>query len=473
MRVTDGDQEEAVMIIPWLYFLQEDQQLLVESFTRRWTVNGPGTFLSRPFYRVTRKTGITLGPTDYVHVRDTLTGELRIERGPQLFFPTATEEVIDTLSAIPLKHNQYIRLLDKSTGTIRVEQGEKSVYVSPTETMLENVQDGINLDEDTAVLIRDTESGQLRQIADAKVYFPTATEEIVQERRRIRLEDHETVVVKDPTGQYRFHRGTDEERAFFLEPHHQLVVFRWSTGIHKDQRDLKITHLDSRPKFMWYEFEVRTKDNVELIIGVTFFWQIVDVAAMVRTTDDAPGDICSHARSTIIQVVSQVTLEHFLDEFNAIIRQAIIESDDPFYDERGVELHAVEVRSITCKDADTQRILQEIIQETTNRLNRLQQQESRNEIRLKEIQGEIEAEDMRGQLLDVQREHTRAEAAMEGEAEAERTRAFLAGLGDGVSLEDGLALFHLLRKQEIMQALSQGTAQLYFTPSDVNLTIET
>jgi hypothetical protein len=131
------------------------------------------------------------------------------------------------------------------------------------------------------------------------------------------------------------------------------------------------------------------------------------------------------------------------------------------------------VRSITCKDGDTQRILLEIIQETTNRLNRLQQQESRNEIRLKEIQGEIEAEEMRGQLLDVQREHTHAEAAMAGEAEAERTRAFLAGLGDGVSSEDGLVLFRLLRKQEIMQALSQGTAQLYFTPSDVDLSIET
>jgi hypothetical protein len=83
----------------------------------------------------------------------------------------------------------------------------------------------------------------------------------------------------------------------------------------------------------WFDFEARTKDNVELKLGLTFFWRILDVQTMLAVTgtmlhfhfyiidqiefilfivlkfvcsDDSSGDVCSHARSLIIQAVSQV-----------------------------------------------------------------------------------------------------------------------------------------------------------------------
>jgi len=144
-----------------------------------------------------------------------------------------------------------------------------------------------------------------------------------------------------------------------------------------------------------------------------------------------------------------------------------------FYTERGVQLNAVEVRSISCKDAATQRILQEIITETTNRLNRQQKQESENETKLKQIKGEIEAEQMRGQLLALRRDHAQVEALTAGEAEAFKVQAFLNGLGEELPLPNKLAIFNTLRKQEALEAVSQGNATLYFTPADVNLSIET
>jgi regulator of protease activity HflC (stomatin/prohibitin superfamily) len=463
-----------MMIIPWIYFLKEDEQLLVEGFTRRWTVDGPKAVLALPWQRAKRCKGITLGPTEYLRVRNTLSGEMRNEIGPQLYFSKAEEETGRQLPAIPLKHNQYVRLMDNRTGAIRVERGETSVYPEPTEKILDGgVQDSINIDEDTAVLVRDTESGQLALITKPQVFIPLPNQEIVDVRKRIRLEDHETVVIKDEHGKYAFRRGSEEARAFFLDPYAELVAFRWSTGIHKDERALRITRIDARPKFMWYEFEARTQDNVELVLGITFFWQIVDVEAMVAATDDAPGDICSHARSAIIQSVSQVTLEQFLAVFNEVVRAAVVEADDPFYGERGVVLHAVEVRSISCKDLETQSILQEIIRETTERINRLQKQESENEVKLRQLQGEIEAEEMTGRLLEARRENVQTAARMEGEGEAARVQAFLDGLDSGLSPADKVALFNTLRKQEAIEALSTGTAQLYFTPADVDLSIET
>jgi regulator of protease activity HflC (stomatin/prohibitin superfamily) len=463
-----------MMIIPWIYFLKEHEQLLVEGFTRRWTVDGPKAVWVHPWQRANRRKGITLGPTEYLRVRDILSGEIRNEIGPQLYFSKADEEIGKQLPAIPLKDNQYVRLMDNRTGVIRVERGEASVYPEPTEKILDGgVQDGINIDEHTAVLVRDTGSGQLALVTEPQVFIPLPNQEIVEVRERIRLEDHETVVIKDKHGRYAFRRGGEEERAFFLDPYAEMVAFRWSTGIHKDERALRVTRIDSRPKFMWYEFEARTQDNVELVLGITFFWRIVGVEAMVSVTDDTPGDICSHARSAIIQSVSQVTLEQFLAAFNGVVHAAVIEADDPFYAERGVVLHAVEVRSIECKDAETQSILQEIIRETTDRINRLQKQESENEVKLRQLQGEIEAEEMKGQLLEIRRENVQAAARMEGEAEAVRVQAFFDGLGSGLSPADKVALFNTLRKQEAIEALSTGTAQLYFTPADVDLSIET
>jgi hypothetical protein len=462
------------MIIPWIHFLKEDEQLLVETFTTRRVINGPGQYTARPFERVTKRSGLMLEPTDYVRLRDTLTGELRNEIGPQLYFLTASEEVDEHLDAIPLKENQYVRLLDKSTGMIRVARGETTVYLQPTEELMESVTDGVNIDEEIAVLTRDVSSGQLRLITEPGVFIPAPNQEIVRTQKRVRLEDHEVVIIKDREGRYIFRRGSDIDRSFFIEPHTELVTLWWSAGLHKNERSLALKQIDLRPKFMWYEFEVRTQDNVELVLGVTFFWRILDVEQMVGTTDDTTGDMCSHARSTIIQAVSRVTLEQFLADFNEIIRAATLgDADDPFYADRGVAINAVEVRSITCKDPDTQRILNEIIQETTNRLNRLQKQESENEVTMRRLQGEIEVENARGDLLATRRDHARTEALTLGEAEADKVRAFLDQLPDGLSQDDKVALFNTLRKQDMLDVLSKGQAHLYFTPADVNLSIET
>jgi hypothetical protein len=459
-------------IFPTIRFIKEDEQLYIENLTSRRVVNGPGQVVVPALSRAKIRKGITLSATEYARVRDTLTGETRSETGPKMLFLEANETVTERLMAITLQQNQYVHIIDHRTGIIRVERGEQSVLLGPYEALVDGVRDGINIDEQNAVLIRSLEDGQFKLITEPQVFFPAANQEIVEVRKRILLEDHQTVVIRDQDGRFIFRRGTDEERSFFLQPYTELVRFRWSSGLNKEKRELTITHLDLRPKYMWYDFDVRTQDNVELMIGVTFFWQILDVERMVRITDDTTGDICAHARSQIIQSVSRASLERFLAEFNKVVSEAVFQPDDIFYDERGVRLLSVEVRYIQCRDAGTQRILQEIIQETTNRINRLQKQESENEIRVRQVQGEIDAEISRTRLLELQRANAAIAGTSEGESEAGRVLAFLSGLGDSVPLEDKMALFNLLRKGDILRALSEGEARLYFTPSEVDLSID-
>merc|ERR1711988_1552085 len=190
-------------------------------------------------------------------------------------------------------------------------------------------------------------------------------------------------------------------------------------------------------------------------------------------TGDTSGDVCNHARSKFIQLVSKVTLKDFMDNFNGIASQAHKE-DDEFYTSRGVKIHTLEVTAYRCQDASTARILEQIIQETTNRMNRLSQQESENEIKMFAMSGQIEQEKRRAELLKVLQTHKLMEAANEGEAEAARVKAFLAEMHGSVpDLKERIALWKTLRKQDALAAAASGDARLYFPPNDVNLSIET
>ena len=460
------------MIIPWVYFLKEDEQLLLESFTKKWTVNGPGKVFVSPFVSAKKRKGLILSPTEFIKIKNQLTGEISIKQGPALCLLDAYEEIQKKYNVFVLLHNAYMKIIDNSTGRVRLETGPNNVVLGPNEEVMVPPTLGVNIDSHTAVMVRNTSDGSLKLVTEKQVFFPKAEEEVEEVKKRILLENHESVIVKQKDGQYKIIHGVDKDSSFFLQPFEELVTLFWSSGINKDKRNLQVTHIDSRPKFMWYEFGVRTKDNVELTVGVTFFWRINNIEKMIATTDDAPGDICSHARSMIIQSVSKSSLEQFLDSFNEIVKKAIMDEKDKFYSDRGVQIHSVEVRSVTCKEASTQQILQEIIQETTNRLNRLQKQQSENEVMLNKVKGDYDVESQKGELLKIQLENAVKEARILGESEAMKVKAFLDSLESSLSEHERIEIFKLLKKVDYIDKLGKSNANMFFTPNDVDLRIE-
>lgn len=286
------------------------------------------------------------------------------------------------------------------------------------------------------------------------------------------------MIIKDKEGRFRYHFGSSEKctpeqpPSFFLPPYAEVVKLCWSRGRRREKRDLYIERFDCRAQYMSFEFACRTKDNVELILEGTFFWEVVDLALMVRTTGDTSGDVCNHARSQFIKHVARVTLKEFMDDLN-VISNKVYEEDKSFYSSRGVKVHSLEVTGYKCAEASTSEVLQQIIQETTNRMNRLSQQESENEVKLYRMQGQIEQERLNGELLTIQHEHSQAEAKVAGAAEADRVAAFVSGLAAEVpKLEDRMLMWQTLRKTEALSVVSQGGASLYYTPSGVNLSIE-
>merc|ERR1711977_305445 len=261
-----------------------------------------------------------------------------------------------------------------------------------------------------------------------------------------------------------------------------VVTMDWSSGsTAKETR--AVTKIDLRSQYMTFNYEVRTSDNVRLRLEGTVFWRVVDVPKMVHATPDPMGDVWHHTRSTLIQAVSQATLEKFMEGFNNIVMEAFqAEAADSFYKDRGVEVQSMEVTRFACEDQKTAEVLQQIIQETTNRINRLQAQESENDVAAAKLSAEIKLEKQRTELIQTRSENMRLESQVQGQSTgltvAMDAATFLGPTLSKVvpNLEDRIGLYKLQKQLESRNkdtaSLASGKATLFMTPEDMKLKLQ-
>lgn len=419
-------------------------------------------------------TAYNLNKKQYLTVEDTSNGGITTFRGPGIYFPSVYDKIKSGVQeAINLSLSNYIKVKNLQTGSIRTEKGEKLFFPGEFDEVLTGIKKAVNVDEVTSVLVRNNQTGQLSLKTEKQLYFPENDEEIEEIRSLITLAEYQACVVKNQSGEYQVYSGKNKaERSFFLQPYNELVQLCWSRGRRRETRDLKIKKIDCRPQFMSFEFNCRTSDNVELILEGTLFWEIFNAELMVKNTGDTSGDICSHARSQFIQAVSNVDLKTFMSNFNKIAESAHQENDS-FYQNRGCQIHSLEVTGYRCAEQSTAKILEQIIQETTNRMNRMQQQESANEVRLYEIKGEINEEKAAAELLKIKTENNMKKAANSGLEESNKIKEFLNNLEEKIpDLETRLECWKILRSHDNIDSLSHSDCKMIFTPNDVELKVE-
>merc|ERR1711939_949277 len=432
----------------------------------------------------------TLTREEYIVVHNTIEGSKRNELGPALFKPGPFDEVTGKQTALNLAKNEYVKIKDEH-GRLRVERGEAKIVPQPLEEVLDShknngVKKAVNIDEHHAVTLRNADTGTVELVTEHGLFIPGPYQEDIKVQKKIVLEEYEYMAYKDETGKFHYISGDSEMRNFFLPPFCEVLEQQWSIDLRKEHMEVEsVWRFDMRPRYMNYEFNCRTIDNVELIVDVSFYWQIVDVQSMIERTADAPGDICTHARSMIIQAVSNITLMEFLEKFNEIIRSGagVGEGEgvvhDGFYEQRGVELLSVEVLQFKCSNPDTDKTLQAIIKETAERLKKKENQKGENEVAISKLEGEIEQEKLNKELIEIKKSHLKTESRIEGEAEYHKVVAFLGGVtGVGadevqVPMEDAVGIYQMLRKLDSVKALSASQSTLYVTPDDVNLTVGT
>lgn len=89
-------------------------------------VRGPQIYhLQNPYDQISEvKPMLNLTPTQYVIVVDKLTGQKKVECGPQLFCPRPYDEVGEIRNMYNLSSTEYIIVADESTGEKRTVNGK-------------------------------------------------------------------------------------------------------------------------------------------------------------------------------------------------------------------------------------------------------------------------------------------------------------------------------------------------------------
>merc|ERR1719409_146914 len=162
--------------------------------------NGPGTFLLPILHKSSYvQTATTLDPVEYQVVTNSLDGKKRVEVGPQLLFLRAYDELDgEKKTAISLKATEFVRLLDCQTGQVRVEAGEQGkVIPGPYEKFVdkEGVRSAIALKCHEYVRIEDKQTGSTRVERGEQLVFLTGHEEIVGKVSKAVEIDEETAVL--------------------------------------------------------------------------------------------------------------------------------------------------------------------------------------------------------------------------------------------------------------------------------------
>ena len=191
------------------------------------------------------------------------------------------------------------------------------------------------------------------------------------------------------------------------------------------------------------------------------------IKALPRNWD--PFSVGNHTRSEILSQVSKYNMKEFMElPNNKLIASVNSDKDDTFYESRGVNVIRVEVLQKRCKDPEIQKIFKQIIDEKTNRIKNIEKQEAENEIKLRELEGKINAEKLNGTLVKIKKENERQENQADGIAEGSRIQNFIGNLGDDIPLERKLQIYFDIQNTKRLDMISQSSATLYLTPKEVD-----
>ena len=297
----------SALILRYVKFVSRDEQLFVENLTTQSVVSGPKVVFTNPLTTksLEARKALSLGSLEYCVIKNIISGKRRVQVGPKLVMlepydvilkdaqgkknrqiislkanefirfidnksgkirvvrgedvvvPGADEEFVDqkgVMQAMDLKIWEYVKVQNINTGAVRTERGEELVFLDPFEEYIDCKKTAIEVDDETAVLVRNKRSGQQHLVTEKILFVPSNDEEIMEVRSLVKLADYEACIVRDNTGKDSFYFGSnEEERSFFLPPHAQLVQLLWSRGRRRELRDLVITKLDLRPMYMSFE----------------------------------------------------------------------------------------------------------------------------------------------------------------------------------------------------------------------------
>lgn len=362
-------------------------------------------------------------------------GEEYLILGPGTFIPSKDEVVIARVKGVPLSDTEGIYVQNRDTGDARLVTGkeEETIYfLQPNEQLYKKE---LTRDEVQALGLMEQVSASgvrvlTRQAANDS-YLKDKTKALVLE-----LEDNEIVKIFDGT-ETRIEQGP---KTTFLGPYERPKVLNLSGGKPIEQGALKVALLKLGPDFIYDQITVRTKDNAQLIVDVTYKWRFKVEDQNNGSKEENPrinelkfgkiftiDDFVGYAAETLSSEIRAAAARHDFEDFHGsaleYAKEAVFgASASRLFEENNLEIFGIDITSITPSDPVIADKLNEAIKENMkiycNRLVLTAKLDSQK----RETEGLTKIEQAKKDLVSAQIENYRFEQTERANVEAEAAR---------------------------------------------------
>ena len=389
-------------------------------------------------------------------------GERDVVVGPTVLFLHPNEQVEAVKNVHILSRNQAIRLLclkdheDKFAGQTWQIEGPCR-YIPNKYTQVSKVINAILINENEGLYVQNIETSEKKLIKGPTTYLLAATEEVYKKTYSemekaalklpnepsasatvIHLKKNEVVCILDSDKNERVIRGMC---SVMLGPEEFVKVLWLSAGKPKIPKQITAAKIYVGPDFTSDKFEVRTRDNAQLRLHLTykreFFVEQEDSWKVFSS--DFIGYACSSLCSKIREASANYTFEEFNTSTVGLLRKVLFKDTEIHYGNKVAKAHGllfdeinlliseIDVKEISPVNEEINRLLNESIKTNMKVVCMKMEQDAKREEQIKKIQAQSEIAKLRESLIDIQNENMDLDkvtkAKIEGQALLEMAKA--------------------------------------------------
>ena len=372
-------------------------------------------------------------------------GEKFLIKGPTKFVPSKHEQVLKQAQAIPLSNTDGIYVQNEDTGEVRLVTGPVDYFLEPNEILFEKE---LTEDELAGLGLQEQRTPERGGRAGVRILTrQAANTSFLEDRTKalvLELEDKEVVYLYDGSD-IRIEQGP---KTTFLGPYERPKVLTLSGGKPIQQGVLKVALVKLGPDFIYDQIKIRTKDNAQLRVDVTYKWRfrVREDDAEHRQKDlkkiFSIEDFVGYVAETLSSEIRSVAAQNDFEEFHAnaldhIVKKLFGEAKTSrLFEENGLEIFGVDITAINPEDTKIAEKLHEAIKSNMDIYCRKLVLSATLEAERQEVEGKRKIESERSELIksevanerlrQTENAKIRAEAGKinaEGEAEEIRIRS--------------------------------------------------
>jgi len=376
--------------------------------------------------------------------------------GPRTYIPTKHEQVLRVIKATSLSDTDGIYVQNKDTGDVSTIKGPVDYFLKPNEKRWKKE---LTSDELAGVGLKPQDSSRIRVLtrqAANTSFVDDSTNALVLE-----LEEKEVVLLYDGS-ESRIEQGP---QTVFVGPYERPKILTLSGGKPIRPSVLKVGLLKLGPDFIYDRIKVRTKDNAQIIVDVTYKWRFTGQHLKDAFSID---DFVGYAAETLSSDIRSVVAKHNFEDLHAnslqYAKDAIFGKDQSsrVFEENGLEIFGIDITSIIPEDPKIAEKLHEAIKHNMDVYCRKIVLQATLEAERQEIEGKKKIEAERGDLIDAQAANYRKETTERAQSDAAKAKILADSKASTIRIEgEAERECEQNRLDSILSSLSAESAGVY------------